>query len=102
MDKDQDYRGSGGFSAVGPAPPKPSMEAIIRKLTGCLHNLAAEVAGISDRIHGASVLGGVNIKEPSSEPQPWADDLRLSASRATDRGEMALKELSRIRETLGL
>ena len=104
VDKDYAYASAGisGIPTQGAALPKPSVDIIIRNLTSVLHTLAAEVSGMSDRIHGASALGGINVPGPTNEAPAWADDQRLSAGRAIDRGEMALKELSRIRETLGL
>ena len=90
-----------GYAA--PPPPANSVEIVTRQLIQMLHDLSSEVLGVSGRIHGPSPLAGLTGSSGSAPAvQGWADEIRDNAGSACSRAADALKELSRIRETLGL
>ena len=104
MDRDYTYAQAGISRSPGAnVASNQSLETVIRNMTGALHSLSNEVTEMSDRMHGSSPIGALSAGGgQKKEPPAWADDLRQEAANAVDRGETALRELSRIRETLGL
>lgn len=93
--------GVAGLNASAP-PPKDTVDTLVRTLSDRLQNLASEVIFLSERIHGAQSGTAGTGGLPSPAIQAWADELRDAAGPAHARGEYAMKEIFRIRETLGL
>ena len=84
--------------------PQSSVDSAVRGLIETVGALAHEVSIFNERMHGGSALSGISvgINGGPTAVQAWADDLRDAAITARIRAESAIKDLSRIRETLGL
>lgn len=82
-------------------PSKDTVDTLVRTLADRLWTLSNEVISLSERIHGIqNSSGGIGAASPALPA--WADELRDAAGPAHVRGECAVKEIFRIRETLGL
>lgn len=102
MDKDIGYGGAiiGSLNVQSP-PSSDSMDTLVRTLSDRLNTLAREVISMSERIHGVqNASAGSGALSPAIPA--WAEELRIMSGEAHGRGEYAMKEIYRIRETLGL
>ena len=100
---DKFYANLGDTTAMGSQrpPPKDTVGTLVRTLADHLYTLSNEVISLSERIHGIqNASGGSGALSPALPA--WADELRDAAGPAHARGEYAVKEIFRIRETLGL
>jgi hypothetical protein len=85
---------TGDANIITPAP----LDKMVRDLSAALRNLAAEVIALSEQMHGGAGVDAA--REPMIST--WINDLRDVSDDARGCADIALKEMHRIRETIGL
>ncbi|MGL4635434.1 MAG: hypothetical protein ACRCWF_05585 [Beijerinckiaceae bacterium] len=82
------------------AQGQQSISSSVGTLLDIVHTLASEVQGFSDRLHGDAPASSGALA--ANKMSGAADELRASIASAEMRARATLKEVNRIRETIGL